>query len=218
MKNQPTEKQMFVMKAAPSEWASYAGEIRETMDLLWAKQDGSLIVSYSGISGKAKKKSAISRTWFLLAGFCLENLLKGLLIAENPRFIKDGKLDNRLKTHKLTHLARMIKSFTFNENEEELFVILEKCIPSWGRYPIPLSVKEITEEISISLDEKNTFDYLYDRLDLHLYKMIRHGWQGPHDSGSDGYIRSDYEDMPDGFEKMSFEEIFEWRNKKSDDD
>jgi len=211
---EPDKNQLFVMNAAPDQWASYAGEIKSTMDLLWNNEGDAIILSYSDL-GTSQKKSSISRTWLLLAGFAMENLIKGIVIAEHPEYISNGKLSRKVSTHKLTNLSEMIESISFEDDEKKLLRILETCIPSWGRYPIPKSGDEIRNEIPATLDLKTIFDYLFRKLDLHLYNMIRLGWKGPHNCGSTGLIRSDLEKMPDGFEKMDFDEMFKRRDSRT---
>lgn len=189
--------QVFVMKASPNQWADIAGEIKFSMNYLWEKQELGKVVSYSDIDG-IKKKSAVSRTWILLAAFALENLIMGLIISQNQNYIRNGKLSKEISNHKLKYLSMQIQDFSFSKDEYKLIEILESCIPSWGRYPIPGKIEDIEEEVTVSIDLKKTFDSMFDRLDLFLYKILKNGWQGPHGCYLKELIRPEMDDRAIG--------------------
>lgn len=186
--------QIFVMKAAPDQWVDIAGEIKSSMDYLWEKEQWGKIVNYSDLNG-LKEKSPISRTWILLAGFALENLIKGTIIAQNPNYISNGRLSNKVSNHKLLELSNAIHDFTLGKDEQDLLNILESCILSWGRFPIPKKIEDLEEEVPANLDIKNIFDSFYTRLDRFLYDILKEDWQGPHECFLHGYIRSEMEEM-----------------------
>src|ERR1700677_4027112 len=50
------------------------------------------------------------KTYLLLAGFALENTMKGLLIVKEPNHITTGVLSHELKTHDLIALAAQLPS------------------------------------------------------------------------------------------------------------
>src|SRR5699024_11288133 len=56
---------------------------------------------------ESKKVSSISRPYFLLIGFAIENLLKGLIVFDDPTTITSGKI-RRIKTHKITNLIKEV--------------------------------------------------------------------------------------------------------------
>lgn len=105
--------QIFVMKAAPCEWQDLAEELKTSMDYLWEKEKWGKKIKYDDIDGY-QEKSNISRTWLLLAGFAIENLLKGLIIAKNPSYISNGKLSRKIRNHELLRLARLCNIFSVN--------------------------------------------------------------------------------------------------------
>lgn len=99
--------QEFVRDASPAEWLEYAEELEELHDsaeLLWRNEAESLRVEvalnaeYQPVD-EAQRISGISRTYMLLAGFALENVLKGLLVAADPSHVNTGKLSPELKSH-----------------------------------------------------------------------------------------------------------------------
>ncbi|MFO7744819.1 MAG: hypothetical protein R6V36_05485 [Psychroflexus sp.] len=208
----------FVQRADPSEWCEYGNEIKETLDILWEQKNNYLKLSYDGSRGLTIKKPSISRSWLLLSSFAIENLLKSTVIYEHPEYISNGRLSSNLTHHRLTDLAEDIRSIKFSDEELELISELEECLPSWGRYPIPKKVDKLKldAEIIASDDFKEKFDHLFLKLDLHIYESIKKGWSGPHGYKFRGSLRSMYEDLPEGHEKMNFEELINWREQNED--
>lgn len=76
----------------------------------------------------------------MLAGLTIENLLKGVCIGKEPPLSNDG--DFRLRTHKLLDLAARA-DLALGEDERGLLERLEVFIEWAGRYPIPLSYKDM---------------------------------------------------------------------------
>jgi len=209
-----SDKIEFVRHGSPSEWEDYAEELHQALDILWQQEANGLLIKYESFDQQVKKKTHISRTWLLLAAFSIENLLKGILIYEHPEYISNGCLASNVTNHSLTNLARNINLSEYEPNEIKLLEILEEALPAWGRYPIPLTAREIQKEKNLTCNIKETFDQLYAKLDRYLYDHFKDGWQGPHGFRFRGSIRSDFENLPDGYEKMTFDELFEWRSEQ----
>jgi len=205
----------FVRRGSPSEWSNYAVELHQALDILWKQEANVLLIKYESFDQEINKKTHISRTWLLLAAFSIENLLKGILISEHPEYISNGRLASNVTNHSLTNLARNINFSEYEPNEINLLEILEEALPTWARYPIPLTVREIQKEKNLTSNIKETFAQLYAKLDRYLYEQFKDGWQGPHGFRFRGSIRSDFENLPDGWEKMTFDELFGWRAAQS---
>lgn len=174
------------------------------------------LLTYESEDRSITKKSHISRTWLLLAGFAIENLLKGLLIAEHPEYLSNARLSKKVSNHCLSALAEAARSISFTKNEIALLDTLARGLPAWGRYPIPLTANELEREHILTPQLKDQFEEIFERLDLHIYEMIKEGWNGPHGYNFRGSIRSDLDDLPQGHEKMTFEELFKWRAEQRD--
>jgi len=177
---------IFVRDALPGEWRSLAGELRDSAELLWNDRSNGLrgileqrIEVEDGevrIINETRKIYSVSRPYFLLAGFALENLLKGFIVALDPTLIKEGKLDPQLKTHKLTDLANRIKELELTESERRFCSLAEDAIPYWGRYPVPLTYNKLVPEVGLTDELRSSFLSLFDRIDEKLYIEIRDGW------------------------------------------
>ena len=203
----------FVRRASPDQWSDHAMELRHALDLLDNLNEDDLIVTYSSETGSAASKSHVSRTWLLLAGFAIENLLKGLLIAENPSYVSNGHLSRKARHHCLTRLAERLTSIRLNQGDMVLLSLLESALPSWGRYPIPLSAEDVQEEEFAECNVRTRFATLFDKIDHCLYERIKNGWDGPNGFRLKGVIRSDLERLPIGWEGMAVEDVFSWRAK-----
>jgi PhnB protein len=72
----------------------------------------------------------------------LENLLKGLLVAQGVDATSTGKLNNELKTHNLVHLWKLA-GLPLTNQEEEILKILQWAIET-NKYPVGLRHDAIT--------------------------------------------------------------------------
>jgi hypothetical protein len=77
--------QEFVRDGSPDNWLAYGEELHDSAELLWRHESEGLRVETT-LSARHKvpgssKASHISRSYMLLAGFALENVFKGLLVA-----------------------------------------------------------------------------------------------------------------------------------------
>lgn len=77
--------------------------------------------------------------WKLLAGYCLENLTKGI-IQVNTKVLK--------KTHDLIHLIDSISIVT-DETERAFLKSLEECVLWKAKYPTPLADNQIKLKKSV---------------------------------------------------------------------
>jgi hypothetical protein len=177
----------FIVDGAPGEWLSFAEELMESAEVLWKQNDGSIrseIIHDKIEVLESRKVSGISRPYFLLVGFAIENLLKGLIVFDDPSTITSGKI-KRIKTHKITNLIKEINEINLSEEEIEICKKIEEAIPYWGRYPIPLEAANITPDIGITPELREIIKSMYSRLASTLYLKVKDGWE----SGTGEYSR-----------------------------
>jgi hypothetical protein len=177
---------VFVRDASPGNWRDCANELRDAAELLWIDRDNGLRLIMTQDTevddGRLSKNhnqrtiSSVSRSYLLLAGFALENLIKGYLVAKSPSLINTGKIDPELKTHKITSLIKKIDNIDLNQIEKDFCCVAEQAIPYWGRYPIPLKYNGVVPEIGLTDDLRYGFLSLFQRLDKMVYTEIRDGW------------------------------------------
>jgi len=183
--NELNQKVIFVRDGMPCHWLSCAEELIDAAELIWKNNNGAFTIEMSGeknmeeggiIPNESRKISQNSRTYFLLAGFAIENLFKGLIICQNPKNITNGKLNNNIKTHKILNLASKIPDVNLSAEEKEICQKIEGAIPYWGRYPIPLNFNGVTPYVGITKEIRNVIIGMFDRISKQLYDKIKDGW------------------------------------------
>jgi hypothetical protein len=192
------DRNIFVVDAMPSSWLNYAIELKNSAETLWKTNDKSIRLEIrekiaddlSGVRRDSRKIYSISRPYILLAGFALENLVKGILVFQNPSHITSGRLSRELKSHKVLELIQMVDGIELDETEGRFCQIVQDAIPYWGRYPVPLEYNRVLPEIGINNKLRDAFLRLFTRLSRQLYFSIRDGW----DSGVGEEIESFYLD------------------------
>jgi hypothetical protein len=181
--------QEFVRDASPGQWLEYAEELRDNAELIWSHEDESLRLRVVANAepyavGDPFRVSGVSRTYLLLAGFALENVLKGLIVLDDPCHINTGVLSRELKSHNIEVLASKARNLILSEDENEFCSLVTAVIPYWGRYPIPLDKNRIMPEVGMTEARRHLFLGLFDRLAHRLYWAVRDGWDsgvGPKD-------------------------------------
>lgn len=178
--NEWNNKQIFVRDAMSGSWLEYAEELRDSSEILWNQHENAMRVEWEqslNDKGTIKKVSLISRTYILLAGFAIENLVKGILVLQDPSHINNGKLSRKLKSHNLIKLISNIDDLALDPAEYEICKRMQEAIPYWGRYPIPLEYNGVLPEIAVDNNFRKTFLKLHERLGQKIYREIRDGWK-----------------------------------------
>ena len=181
------KRRIFVRDALPGEWRNYAHELKDSAEELWQGKRNSFTHTFAKyidvengdpfIHTDDRVVSSISRSYVLLAGFALENLLKGLKVSSDPSLITDGSLDDELKTHNVADLAGDVEEVEVTDAEMEFCELAESAIPYWGRYPVPLSKNSVVASVGIDEEDREDFLSLFEKLDEELYVRIRDGWE-----------------------------------------
>jgi hypothetical protein len=79
----------------------------------------------------------------LLYAYAIENVLKGLVIANAPRLIEESELNRELKSHNLIKLAEKAE-FAIHVEEVSLLKALSQLSLWAGRYPVARTQREYT--------------------------------------------------------------------------
>ena len=171
------KKAEFIRDAMPNGWLQNGRELKEAAEILWLNSGDSLLLEATTENPpKFFKVSGLSRTYVLLSSFSIENLLKGLIICNNPLFINKGVLTQELKTHNLLELSRRINGFRLSEKERRFCITAQDALPYWGRYPVPLKFQELKQELEADSDYRDAFLQLYERLCKLIDDETIDGW------------------------------------------
>ncbi|MCO6496815.1 MAG: hypothetical protein J5I50_04035 [Chitinophagaceae bacterium] len=168
----------FFERSHPSHWFQVADELHESLLLLY--NENKAIIGYGNIL-----YPAISKAYFLLAGYSLENLIKAILIVENPTLISENRMNKALLKHDLFELYANSRKIRTNKQERNLLSILSEATPYWSRYPVPLNASKIKEE-----------KYLTDKIHLHYISLFEKSRKRLYNMTKNGYIGSNGERMP----------------------
>lgn len=109
-----------------------------------------------------------SRSFWLLAGVDLENLLKSIIILKEPKRVTSSGLGNALKAHDLLRLARRA-GFELDPIEG-LYLSLGRERATWsGRFHASMKLAPSSSP-AFSAADRMACDRLYDRFDDELAK------------------------------------------------
>jgi hypothetical protein len=172
----------FIELAAPEYWYTYAQELAETADQIYrtSKQEWVAYLHRNDDgSVRTARRPVVSRSVMLLYGLSIENLIKGILISENPSFLEGGKLNKHLIGHDLLKLAGRMRSVNIESADYDLLALLSDVVPYLGRYPVPKSAQDLKPEKYITEDVFSACKGLFDRLVMQLYRLNFQGIDGP---------------------------------------
>jgi hypothetical protein len=122
------------------------------------------------------RKSAVADfhygpVYMLLAGLAIETLIKGIVVARHPDFVKQQKLSRELTNHNLTDLygtAGLMK----NRGHYNLLLRLQNYVVIFGRYPVA-KTKQDMQKLSDTRFAGQTDPERIDRLWNFLVKKIQ---------------------------------------------
>jgi hypothetical protein len=163
----------FQSRGMPAFWLFKAEELHRAANILLESHICDSMNFNKALMAWAEKQTTKAPTMsinltfpcFLLMGYSLENLLKGIIVSSDPECLSQGKLPKKINDHKLLNLAKTA-NIRFSDDEDILCKLIQSAVISFGRYPISKkAIDGMTEEISIDYVKSGlVFNTLYDRL------------------------------------------------------
>jgi hypothetical protein len=169
-----TSDERFAAAGSPAEWARVALELQYSAKVLWSQEHLTIALSNS-FDAVPSGKSMVTRSSILLYGFALENILKAIIVANNPTTVSTGQLSRSFKSHNLSDLAQFA-NFVLDANETALCGTLSEAIPYWGRYPIPTKDSDLSDEKDVSQEMMESLDRLFIKMSDDLTNILSTGW------------------------------------------
>lgn len=166
----------FTRRALPENWLDYAYELRDASNLIWnnASDVGAMYTD----DNTYYPKPYYSRSSILLYALAIENLIKGILISENPKLIEGGKISSTISSgHDLIRITKKIKSIEFSKDDQNVLAILSEAIPDWGKYPIPKHHNNVKDEENYTDNQRNRLKKLFNKLENSLLELNKDGSQ-----------------------------------------
>jgi hypothetical protein len=126
----------------------------------------------------------ISLDYILQIGYCLKNIIKGVLTFNNPKLADGGEIAKILKSYKLGTFTPDLRNIQFSAEDKQLLEFVTTIIIWYGKYLIPAKAEEAIRSPAHNIVKlRETFFNLYDKLSqemestgnlaLHLHKFNR---------------------------------------------
>src|SRR4051794_313655 len=146
--------------AEPTSWLNAARTLRQAAEDLWvagnahAAAPGSelgsqVLVSYRAPGWTAPQTGgSTSDVCFMLFGFALENLAKGIIVCRDSKMVtrrRLGKWHGARHGHDLARLFDLAK-ISVTDDERGLLVRATRLAVWRGRYPVPMDFYDVTTE------------------------------------------------------------------------
>ena len=184
----PSKKLFKSVSSRPENWYKNSQILKFGADIFYMKANIATISFLTSIREEVNQgrfptpqeeqercEMELALLYFQLSASSIEMLLKGIIIAKDPKHIKaEGKLSRKIKTHDLTKLLDLAKcSIPFEEKNcpwsEDLPKKLTRFILWQGRYPVPVDISNKTFEGQFDLpwcapSDKEDIDCLYSWL------------------------------------------------------
>lgn len=154
----------------PSSWLHQAQLLKTSADLLYEQlrttqhNRGELTPSQ-----RSHELMAGMHSYMMLTGFCLENLVKGILISRNPSLVNQQRIDPSLLSHEAISL--LPSDILLTDREKELLTRLQQYAIWSGRYPIPVRSHEFHQaqgKFKLYAADKAIVDNLFFRLSSYV--------------------------------------------------
>lgn len=168
----------FATMAQPNSWYMVAANLHEQAVRLQRLPSGRVSLVEPGIGTMTWE--ANNRAVFLLAGFALENAIKAFLVHENPSWVANGRLDKKLRSHKLTKLAQRSVGIPYKKRAAPILAAFEDGLESWGRYPCSLFAHATKFEEPMPKQLWPRYLKLMTRYERGLRTILARPWRGPH--------------------------------------
>lgn len=132
LSNAGQQTDFIYLARSPSWWMDQAEKLKKSADVLLVEIER---LEFNGHVDVGQ----IGDVYTHLAGLCIENLLKGLIMHVHPECVRpNGTLAKRLRIHDLSRLAAMAKlDADLKGDEREMIESAAEAISYWGRYGIP---------------------------------------------------------------------------------
>jgi hypothetical protein len=184
----PSKKLFKSVSSRPENWYKNSQILKFGADIFYLKANIAAITFLTSIrevvsqgrlptspEEQERCEMELALLYFQLSASSIEMLLKGIIIAKDPKHIKaEGKLSKKIKTHDLTKLLDLAEfSMPFEESNcpwsEDLPKKLTRFILWQGRYPVPIDISNKTFEGQFDLpwcapSDKEDIDRFYSWL------------------------------------------------------
>jgi len=151
----------FTNETQPISWIQIGVGWKVAADAVLSKiqHDGSAKVGIQFGDSVMKSTTTICQNVLLppiymtMAGFAVENLVKGIVIRDDPKLIdgRSGRLNKDILNHRLIRLAHKIGFFDKKDKDKTRILSKLTCFVVWaGKYPVPTECNQF-QKIKVDL-------------------------------------------------------------------
>ena len=158
----------FDMQGMSPFWVAKAKELHRVVEfgfIVWREDIQELreYVRSNGLSPLQHKASTLTVSFFL-AALAIENLLKAILVRQNPDYIRNGKFRGKtISSHNLVEIAAKA-AVDLTSDEQDFCELGTESILHFGRYHIGKSVSESPRKVVVRESAFPVYEALYPRL------------------------------------------------------
>jgi len=181
----------FVAAADPHQWMLSAADLHEQAIALNQRR-GLAQVTLRGPAQAAVTWDVANRATFLLAAFALESAIKAFLVYEHPKWIRGGRLDDELCSHKLTKLAGKSSLIPYRDRDQGILAVFEDGNASWMRYPCGLHADDIGPQRPIEDELWLGYRRVMRGYGKKLTRLLAKGWTDPYGQAGKWTLGWDY--------------------------
>lgn len=183
----------FVSAADPHQWMLSAADLHEQA-IASHQRRGVTQVTLRGPSQPEMTWDGANRATFLLAAFALESALKAFLVYEHPDWVSGGRLDTRLRSHKLTQLAMQSNLVPYRNRDQPVLAAFEEGNESWMRYPCGLHADDLSPQRPMDAKLWLAYRRVMRGYGKKLTRLLALGWTDPYGQKGEWTLGWDYLD------------------------
>lgn len=169
----------FVTAADPHQWMLSAADLHEQAIALHQGR-GLIQVTLRRPTQPAVTWDGTNRATFLLAAFALESAIKAFLVYEHPEWIRGGRMNGELQSHKLTKLAEKSRLIPHRERDQPVLAAFEDGNESWMRYPCGLHADDLSPQRQMELKLWLAYRRVMRGYGKKLTRLLAKGWTDPY--------------------------------------
>ncbi len=163
--------QCQALEVSGPDWGGDADGLRYAVASPWQQAAGRQKVA-SSITGHMTDKWHVSPSWHSPAGLAPENVLKDLLLAQDPGPVDAAALDKRLKSCRLLDPAVAVPDLNPAPEESQFVDVVQQAIPYRSGYPLPLKLEWTAAEHAISDAQLRVVERLRQRVRRRLCACV----------------------------------------------
>lgn len=172
---------LFELSGHPIHWKKKSEELKFSAEILFREVQVDQKKFYEEVEKTRNDPNYVpvleenkSSFWvyIFLCGLSIENLIKGIILFDNPELIMNGKIQGIITKHEL---LKLIKYADIELNQDEILFceIATEAITSFGRYPVPKNSSHLTRQMTIKFSTKEIFEVLFEKLQVLFEKKLK---------------------------------------------